>query len=59
MDSDRFIVKVRRYRRRRGIYAAAQSLRRQGISLESALLLLAGESWDTMGAVRSVPPTKH
>ena len=59
MDSDKFIHEVQRYKARRGVYAAAQSLRRQGISLEAALLLLAGESWDAIAAGRSVPPTQH
>ena len=40
-DSDRFVNKLRRYKRRRGVYAAAQALRRQGLSLKTALLLLA------------------
>ena len=40
-DSDRFINKLQRYKRRRGVYAAAQALRRQGLSLKAALLLLA------------------
>ena len=59
MDSDKFIARVQRYKRRRGVYAAAQSLRRQGISLEAALLLLTGESWDPIAPGRSAPPTKH
>ncbi len=42
-DSDRFVHKVQRYMRRRGVFAAAQALRRQGLSLEAALLLLARE----------------
>ena len=43
MDSgyDRFINKLQRDKRRRGVYAAAQALRRQGLSLKAALLLLA------------------
>ena len=40
-DSDRFINKVQRYMRRRGVFAAAQALRRQGLSLKAALLRLA------------------
>ena len=59
MDSDKFIVRVQRYKRRRGVYAAAQSLRRQGISLEAALLLLAGESWAATTPGQSVPSAKH
>ena len=38
---DRFINKLQRYKRSRGVYAAAQALRRQGLSLKAALLLLA------------------
>ena len=53
MDSGSFIHKVQRYKKRRGVYVAAQSLRRQGISLEAALLLLAGESWDRVSPGRS------
>ena len=41
MDSDRFIEKVQRYMKRHGVYAAAQALRRQALSLKAALLLLA------------------
>jgi hypothetical protein len=41
MDSDRFVKKLQRYKRSRGVYAAAQALRRQGLSLKTALLLLA------------------
>ena len=41
MNSDRFINKLERYKRRRGVYEAAQALRRQGLSLKAALLLLA------------------
>ena len=59
MDSGTFIHKVQRYKRRRGVYVAAQSLRRQGISLEAALLLLAGESWERVSPRRSRPPTTH
>jgi hypothetical protein len=59
MDSDKFIFRVQRYKRRRGVYAAAQSLRRQGISLEAALLLLTAESWDASGPRRSAPSAKH
>ena len=44
MDTGKFIDKVQRYMRRRGVYVAAQALRRQGISLEAALLLLARKS---------------
>ena len=40
-DSDRFINKLQRYKRRRGVFEAAQALRRQGLSLKAALLLLA------------------
>jgi hypothetical protein len=36
-----FIIELQRYTRRRGVYAAAQALRRQGLSLKAALLLLA------------------
>jgi len=59
MDPGWFIHKVQRYKRRRGIYVAAQSLRRQGISLEAALLLLAGEPPERVSRGRSVPPTTH
>jgi len=38
---DRFLSKLQRHRQRRGVYAAAQALRRQGLSLKAALLLLA------------------
>jgi hypothetical protein len=41
MDPGKFIHKLQRYKKRRGVYAAAQALRRQGISLEAALVLLA------------------
>ncbi len=37
----RFITMLQGYTRRRGVYAAAQALRRQGLSLNAALLLLA------------------
>ena len=40
-DSDRFINKLQRYKKNRGVYAAAQALRRGGLSLKPALLLLA------------------
>lgn len=40
MTARRFIEKLLRYRRRHGVYAAAQVLRRQGISLETAVVLL-------------------
>jgi hypothetical protein len=40
MRARRFIDKLLRYKRRRGVYAAAQALRRQGISLETAVVLL-------------------
>ena len=36
-----FINRLQRYTRCRGVYAAAQALRRQGLSLNAALLLLA------------------
>jgi hypothetical protein len=39
--TDRFIAKLQRYKMSRGVYAAAQALRRQGLSLKAALLLLA------------------
>ena len=39
--TDRFIAELRRYKISRGVYAAAQALRRQGLSLKAALLLLA------------------
>ena len=42
-DSDRFVQEVQRYMRRRGVFAAAQALRRQGLSLVAAILLLARE----------------
>ena len=38
-DSDRFVNKLQRYKRRRGVFEAAQALRRQGLSLKAALLL--------------------
>ena len=43
MDSNPagFINKLQRYKKRFGVYAAAQALRRQGLSLKAALLLLA------------------
>jgi hypothetical protein len=41
MGFGKFIRKLQRYKRRRGVYAAAQTLRRQGISLEAALVFLA------------------
>lgn len=41
MHLGRLIHKLQRYTRRCGVHAAAQTLRRQGISLETALLLLA------------------
>jgi hypothetical protein len=59
MDFDRFIHKVQRYKRRRGAHVAAHALRRQGLSLETALLLLARESSDAIVAGRSGPLTKH
>jgi hypothetical protein len=40
MGPGKFISKLQRYKRRRGVYAAAQSLRRQGISLQTALMIL-------------------
>jgi hypothetical protein len=39
-DTGKFIHKLLRYKRRRGVYTAAQSLRRQGISLATAVALL-------------------
>ena len=59
MDSGKFIHKVENDKTRRGVYAAAQALRRQGISLETALLLLAGETWSAHAARRTVPPITH
>ena len=41
MESDKFVREMQRYKRARGTYAAAQALRRQGLSLKAALLLLA------------------
>jgi hypothetical protein len=43
MHHGRLIHKLQRYTRRCGVHAAAQTLRRQGISLETALLLLSPE----------------
>ena len=40
-DFGRFIYKILRYKRRRGVYVAAQAMRRRGVSLEGALSLLA------------------
>ena len=40
-DVSRFIHKVQRNKIRRGVFAAAQALRRQGLSLKAALVLLA------------------
>jgi len=39
--TDRFVSKLKAYRQSRGVYAAAQALRRQGLSLKAALVLLA------------------
>jgi len=39
-DYGRFIYKVLRYKKRRGVYAAALAMRRRGISLQGALSLL-------------------
>ena len=55
-DCDRFIHKVQRYLRRRGVYAAAQALRRQGLSLQAALLLLAREGEEPPHAKRVHAP---
>ncbi len=40
-DFGRFIYKVLRYKRRRGVYVAAQAMRRRGISVQGAVSLLA------------------
>jgi len=40
-DISKFVHEVQRLKTRRGIYATAQSLRRMGLSLKAALLLLA------------------
>ena len=40
MNLNKFVHKLQQEKRRRGVYAAARTLRRQGISLETALVLL-------------------
>jgi hypothetical protein len=40
-DISKFIHKVQRDKTRRGVYTTAQALRRMGLSLHAALLLLA------------------
>ena len=40
-DISKLIHKIQRDKKRRGVYAAAQSLRCMGLSLHAALLLLA------------------
>jgi hypothetical protein len=41
MGPDRFVSQLQRYRKTRSVYSAAQALRRQGLRLKAALLLLA------------------
>ena len=43
----RYVRRLMRYKRRRGVQTAAHALRRQGISLETAVVLLARKSSST------------
>jgi hypothetical protein len=47
MGTAKFVRRLMRHKRRRGVQTAAQALRRQGISLETAVVLLARKSSST------------